>query len=186
MAVTTKGIDVSHFQGNVDWAKVKATGVAFAFAKATEGTATSDQKFATNWAGIKNVGLLRGAYHFFHGSKDAAAQANFFLSKFSGVTGDLPPVLDVETADGVSNDTLVAGVQTWLEAVADQTGVTPMIYASPAFWNGHLNDQFGSYPLWVAQYGVSAPRVPRGWTDWNFWQYSQSGKINGVSGNVDL
>ena len=84
------------------------------------------------------------------------------------------------------NDTLVAGVQTWLQTVADQTGVTPMIYASPAFWNGHLNDQFGSHPLWVAQYGVSSPKVPHGWTNWTFWQYSQSGSISGVSGNVDL
>ena len=95
MAVTTKGIDVSHFQGNVDWAKVKATGAAFAFAKATEGTATIDKMFATNWPAMKNAGLLRGAYHFFHGSKDATDQANFFLSKFSVVAGDLPPVLDV-------------------------------------------------------------------------------------------
>lgn len=186
MATTTSGIDVSHFQGKVDWGRVQATGVAFAFAKATEGTTVGDAMFATNWAGIKDAGLLRGAYHFFRASKDAGQQANFFLSKVTLSAGDLPPVLDVEVTDGASDATLQAGVQAWLDAVAAQTGVTPMIYASPAFWNEHMTDQFGDFPLWVAQYGVSAPRVPKGFKNWTFWQYSESGKVDGVSGKVDL
>lgn len=180
------GIDVSHFQGKVDWGKVKAAGVAFAFAKATEGVSYTDAMFATNWQGMQNAGLLRGAYHFFRPSQDAAAQAQHFLSVVSLQSGDLPPALDVETADGVSNDALTAGVQTWLEHVALQTGVTPIIYAGPRFWNGHVNGNFSAYPLWVAEYGVQTPQLPRGWTNWNFWQYSQSGHESGVAGNVDL
>lgn len=186
MTTTLSGIDVSHYQGSVDWSTVKAAGAAFAFAKATEGVSWSDPTFAANWAGIKSAGLLRGAYHFFRPSQDPVAQVRFFLQVVSLSPGDLPPVLDVETADGVSNDAIQSGVKTWLDTAAAQTGVTPMIYASPGFWNGQMNSGFGSYPLWVAQYGVPSPRLPRGWSNWNFWQYSQSGKINGISGNVDL
>lgn len=186
MTSRTSGIDVSHYQGTVNWTQVKAAGVAFAFAKATEGAQNSDAMFSTNWTAIKNAGLLRGAYHFFHPSQDPAAQAQHFLQAVSLSPGDLPPVLDVEASDGANNDVITAGVKTWLDTVASATGVTPMVYASPAFWNDHLTGDFSSYPLWVAQYGVSAPKLPRGWTDWNFWQYSQSGKVDGVSGNVDL
>jgi lysozyme len=186
MPTRVSGIDVSHYQGVVDWARVKAAGMAFAFAKATEGVSNSDAKFAANWSGIGDAGLLRGAYHFFHPSQDPAAQAAHFLSVVSLGAGDLPPVLDVETADAASNDAIQSGVKTWMDAVAAQTGRTPMIYASPGFWNQHLNDQFGLYPLWVAQYGVNAPKLPKGWTNWNFWQYSQTGSVDGVSGNVDM
>jgi lysozyme len=185
MATRVSGIDVSHYQQVVDWAKVKAAGIAFAFAKATDGL-NSDPTFARNWAGIGNAGLLRGAYHFFRPLKDAAAQAKHFMDVVSLAVGDLPPVLDVETADGASNDAMQSGVKTWLDTVAAQTGVTPMIYAAPGFWNQHLNDQFGSHPLWIAEYGVPSPKLPHGWTNWNFWQYSQSGQVDGVSGNVDL
>lgn len=186
MPNTLAGIDVSHYQGLVDWGKVKATGVVFAFAKATEGVSHGDATFAANWSGIKNAGLVRGAYHFFRASQDPAAQARFFLQTVSLSPGDLPPVLDVETADGASNDAIQSGVKTWLDAVAAQTGVTPMIYAAPGFWNGYMSGDFGAYLLWVAQYGVNSPRLPNGWSNWNFWQYSQSGKVNGVAGNVDL
>jgi lysozyme len=186
MATTVSGIDVSHYQGLVDWGRVKTAGMAFAFAKATEGVNVNDATFATNWSGMKNAGLLRGAYHFFRPAQDAAAQARSFLQAVSLSPGDLAPVLDVETLDGVSNDTLQSGVRTWLDSVAAQTHMTPTIYASPGFWNGHLSGDFSSYPLWVAQYGVSAPHLPRGWTNWNFWQYSQSGHVDGVSGAVDL
>jgi lysozyme len=186
MATRLSGIDVSHYQGVVDWAKIKAANVTFAFAKATEGANNTDAKFAANWVGIRNAGLVRGAYHFFHPSQDPAAQAQHFLQTVQLSPGDLPPVIDVESADGVSNSVIQSGVKTWLDAVAAQTGVKPMIYASPGFWNQHLNDQFGGYPLWVAQYGVNAPRLPKGWTNWTFWQYSQTGRMNGVLGNVDL
>ena len=74
-----QGIDVSHYQGTVDWGKVKSTGKVFAFAKATESTGSTDSQFATNWAAMKAAGVIRGAYHFFHADQDAAAQANHFL-----------------------------------------------------------------------------------------------------------
>ncbi|HEX8187839.1 MAG TPA: GH25 family lysozyme [Pyrinomonadaceae bacterium] len=181
------GIDVSHFQGHVDWQAVKAAGCAFAFAKATEGTGVTDPFFAANWAGMKAAGLLRGAYHFFRAAEPAAAQAAHFLSTVGFEPGDLPPVLDIEVNDGVTGGPLVGGVQTWLDAVEPAAGATPVIYTNTPFWDAHINDQFGSDPLWVAHY-TSAPApspLPAGWAVWTFWQYSQSIHVNGVNGAAD-
>jgi lysozyme len=179
------GIDVSHYQGHVTWEAVKGAGCAFAFAKATEGAGVTDPFFATNWAGMKAAGLMRGAYHFYRAEQDAAQQAAHFLSVVQTQPGDLPPVLDIETGDGVTGGALVGGVQTWLDAVEPAAGVTPIIYTNASFWNAQFNDQFGRYPLWIAHYGPSPSPLPRGWTDWTFWQYSQSLHINGVGGAAD-
>ena len=180
------GIDVSHFQGHVDWQAVKAAGCDFAFAKATEGAGVTDPFFAANWAGMKAAGLLRGAYHFYHAEQSAAAQAAHFLSNVQFEPGDLPPVLDIELNDGVTGQPLVEGVQTWLDAVESAAGVAPIVYTNAAFWDAHFTDQFGQYPLWIAHYGVAAPSpLPRGWADWTFWQYSASLNIAGVGGPAD-
>ncbi|MET0624507.1 MAG: GH25 family lysozyme [Pyrinomonadaceae bacterium] len=181
------GIDVSHYQGQVNWPAVKAAGCAFAFAKATEGTGDTDPYFAANWSGMKSAGLARGAYHFFRPAEDAAQQAAHFLSTVQLAPGDLPPVLDVETSDNVSNSVLVGGVQLWLDAVEPVAGVTPIIYTAASFWDAHLNNQFGAYPLWIAHYTAApAPSpLPAGWSDWTLWQYSQSLHVNGVAGAAD-
>lgn len=186
MAVQLQGIDVSHFQGNVNWQSVKSAGQAFAFAKATQGTTYTDPMFSANWGSMGNAGVLRGAYHFFQASEDAAAQADYFLKVVSLASGDLPPVIDVEITDGVSQEALQSGVLTWLQTVQEKTGITPIIYTGPSFWNEYFSASFGSYPLWIAQYGVSSPTLPRGWSGWHFWQHSESGSVEGVSGSVDL
>ncbi|HVF90945.1 MAG TPA: GH25 family lysozyme [Blastocatellia bacterium] len=182
------GIDVSHFQGAVNWDEVASAGSSFAFTKATEGLYTVDAMFAANWPAMKDAGLLRGAYHFFHASEDATAQANHFMATVQLQPGDLPPVLDVESGglDGVSSSSLVEGMTTWLELVEQRTGFTPMLYVSPSFANEYLESKFGAYPLWVAEYGVAQPRTANGWETWTFWQHSQSGTISGVNGTVDL
>jgi lysozyme len=179
------GIDVSHFQGHVDWMAVKAAGCAFAFAKATEGAGVSDPFFAANWAGMKAAGLMRGAYHFYRAQQDAAQQAAHFLSNVQFEAGDLPPVLDIEVNDGVTGATLVGGVQTWLDAVEPVAGASPIIYTNTPFWDAHFNDQFSQYPLWIAHYGPAPQPLPVGWTVWTFWQYSQSLTIAGVGGPAD-
>ena len=179
------GIDVSHFQGHVDWTAVKNAGCAFAFAKATEGAGVTDPFFAANWAGMKAAGLMRGAYHFYRAGQDAQQQAAHFLSNAQFETGDLPPVLDIEVNDGVTGEALVGGVQTWLDAVEPVAGVTPIIYTNTYFWDAHFNDQFSQYPLWIAHYGPQPQPLPAGWTVWTFWQYSQSLGIAGVGGAAD-
>lgn len=181
------GIDVSHFQGAVNWAEVRGAGCAFAFAKATESTSIVDPEFATNWNGIKAAGLVRGAYHFFRAEQDGVAQATHFLQTVQLETGDLPPVIDIELNDGVTGSRLIAGVGNWIDTVAQATGMTPLIYTNTPFWDEYMNDGFGKFPLWLAHYtGAPTPEpLPHGWTDWTFWQYSQSLTIPGVNGNAD-
>ena len=180
------GIDVSKWQGDVNWQEVKQAGVTFAFARATYGSVEVDSLFNANWQGIKNVGLARGAYHFFVTADDATEQANLFLRTVGSLeSGDLPPVLDVEAQSGTGSN-LVSGVQTWLDLVEQKLGRKPIIYTGPSFWNENLTSGFGSYPLWVAEYGVSSPKPVNGWDGWTFWQHSQSGAVEGVSGSVDL
>jgi lysozyme len=181
-----QGIDVSHFQGTVNWQEVKQAGMKFAIVKATEGQTTVDSQFNNNWQNIKAEGLLRGAYHFFDAGIDGTSQANHFLQIAQVEAGDLPPVLDVESAASASNATILQEVQNWLDTVEQALNRLPMIYTTASFWNSHLNNSFGKYPLWVAEYGVSVPKIPAGWSNWQFWQYSQSGSVEGVSGSVDM
>lgn len=178
------GIDVSYYQGDVDWQAVKAAGVTFAFARATYGSSKVDPQFSTNWPAIKAAGINRGTYHFYVSTDDPTEQADLFVRTVGSLDADdLPPVLDVESGSGTTN--LVNGVQTWLDAVEQQLGRTPMIYTGPSFWNEYMTGGFGNYPLWVAEYGVSEPKATNGWSTWAFWQYSESGSVAGIS-PVDL
>jgi GH25 family lysozyme M1 (1,4-beta-N-acetylmuramidase) len=185
------GIDVSHWQGSINWPKVKAAGMQFAFMKATESTTYTDTAFATNWAGAASVGMYRGAYHFARPKVGTgAAQADYFVSRvgsFQGA-GTLPPVLDLEATGGLGVTALRTWTQAWLTRVEQVTGRIPIIYVSPAFWESYLGNStaFTRYPLWIAHYGVSAPRVPGGWPTWTFWQRTSSGSVSGISGNVDM
>ena len=182
-----QGIDVSHYQGTVNWQSVKQAGISFAFAKASDGSTGVDSQFKTNWQGMKTAGIIRGAYHFFEPTMDATAQANDFIHTVGSLqAGDLPPVIDVEINNGASNSQMISGVTTWLNTVQQSLGRTPMIYTMASFWNAHLDNQFGDYPLWVAHYDVQSPTIPQGWSNWEFWQHSQSGSISGVTGSVDL
>lgn len=185
---TLLGIDVSDFQGRVDWQTVAKSGVVFAFAKATEGATFVADTFATNWAGMKTAGLVRGAYHFFRPTKDPIAQANLFLRTAKTAIGDLPPVLDVEVSDGVSASELNRRVAQWLKVVETATKRQAIIYTSLGFWEAGLNnsDAFRGHPLWIAQYGVNAPELPGNWSQWTFWQYSDTGRVAGVAGGVDV
>jgi lysozyme len=181
----TAGIDVSHYQGTIDWNKVKQAGVAYAFIKATESSSLVDNKFQANWQASRDAGVIRGAYHFFKASSDATAQAHNFVETIISLSSqDLPPVLDVEAGGGTASN-ISSSVQTWLDVVEQQLGRKPMIYTVASFWNSNLTNQFGDYPLWVANYGVQSPKLPNGWTRWSFWQYSQSGTVSGVAGSVD-
>jgi lysozyme len=188
MSAATKiqGIDVSHFQGTVNWQEVKLAGMKFAIVKATEGQTSVDPQFKNNWQNIHAAGLLRGAYHFFDAGVDGSAQARHFLQTAPLAAGDLPPVIDVEAAASAGNATILQEVQNWLNTVEQALNRLPMIYTTASFWNSHLNHNFGNYPLWVAEYGVAVPKIPAGWSNWQFWQYSQSGKVNGVTGSVDM
>jgi GH25 family lysozyme M1 (1,4-beta-N-acetylmuramidase) len=189
-----KGIDVSRYQHStsLDWEKVQADGVQFAFIKATEGRTYTNPYFAADWATTTQLGLYRGAYHFARPSKGtAAAQAKYFISVAgtAGGFGDLPPVLDLEDSGGMGASALRTWVSNFLQTVESLTGRTPLIYCSPSFWSSKVGDStaFTRYPLWIAHYTTaSQPRVPGGWNTWTFWQNTSSGRVNGISGNVDM
>ena len=186
------GVDVSHWQGTIAWSQVDNAGVQFAFMKATEGTNYTDTMLARNWAATEQVGIYRGAYHFARPSVGSApAQARYFVSKVGSFKqpGVLPPVLDLEATGGLGTAALRTWVSTWLTTVEDLTGRTPILYFSPSFWESNMGNStaFTRYPLWIAHYTTaSAPRVPGGWSTWTFWQRTDSGRVSGISGNVDM
>jgi GH25 family lysozyme M1 (1,4-beta-N-acetylmuramidase) len=186
------GVDVSHWQGTIAWSQVENAGVQFAFMKATEGTNYTDTMLTRNWAATEQVGIYRGAYHFARPSVGSApAQARYFVSKVGSFKqpGVLPPVLDLEATGGLGPSALRTWVSTWLTTVEDLTGRTPILYFSPSFWESNMGNSaaFTRYPLWVAHYTTaSAPRVPGGWSTWTFWQRTSSGRVSGISGNVDM
>jgi lysozyme len=181
-----KGVDVSHWDGAVAWTSVKASGISFAFAKATESTDLIDDQFAANWSGMKGAGVVRGAYHFFDASADPTSQAKYFLATVGTLeAGDLPPVLDFETLNGESEATAVARAATFLAAVTASTGKKAILYMSAEFLAGTYSS-IAPYTLWDANYGVACPGVPAEWTTWTFWQNSASGSVSGISDAVDL
>ncbi|HEU4567027.1 MAG TPA: GH25 family lysozyme [Marmoricola sp.] len=187
------GVDTSHYQHSpsLDWQKVAASGVKFAFLKATEGSTYTDPYFKADWAATSKAGIYRGAYHFARPSKGSAKkQADHFASVIGSQksAGTLPPVLDLEVTGGLSTSALVTWTRTFLKELQARTGRDPIIYVSPYFWIDHLgnNTGFHDYPLWVAHYtSKSQPMVPGKWPTWSFWQTTSSGRISGISGNVD-
>jgi lysozyme len=188
---TVEGIDVSVYQGTINWGGVAAAGKKFAIVRVSDGTGTMDSQFARNWSGAKAAGLVRGTYQFFRASEDATAQANLVVSQLNAAGGlqadDLPVVADVEVSDGQSTATIAAKLTTWMARVHQGTGKVPLVYTSPGVWGNMGNPQgFSSYILWVAHYGVQCPLMPSGWSTWKFWQYSSTGSVGGISGNVDL
>jgi lysozyme len=177
------GIDVSTYQGAINWQAVSQSGIKFAYAKASEGTTIKDKHFAENWNGMGQNGVLRGAYHFYRVANDPAQQADNFLSCLPTKPlqpGDLPPALDLEEQGDQSH---IPGILQWLNIVQQAVGRQPVIYTATGFWADAA--QLATYPLWVANYGVSQPHLPKGWTVWTFWQYADNGSVPGIAGNVD-
>jgi uncharacterized protein (TIGR03382 family) len=185
---TTFGIDVSSWQGSINWSSVAGAGVKYAFIRVSDGANYADSRFAANWSGAKAHGVRRGAYQFFRSNQDPVAQANVLISHMGTlVDGDLPPVVDVETTDGVSASTRASRLHQWLDRVHSVTGLTPIIYTGGYFWDDNVAANFSGYPLWHAGYtGGSCPStVSSHWSRWSFWQYTSSGHVSGIAGNVD-
>jgi lysozyme len=183
---TVDGIDVSSWQGTIDWSKVKASGRVFAIARISDGSYI-DVDFPANWSGMKSVGMVRGAYQYFRPGQDPVAQANSVIKAVGMLgDGDLPVTLDVEASDGQSAATIVSKIHTWADKVAAGTGKRPMIYTAKYFWNGSVaTKDFAAFDLWVANYYVTCPDIPTAWTDWKFFQYTDKNVVPGISGGVD-
>jgi lysozyme len=184
------GIDVSAYQGLVDWEivrsmKIKNDSVTFAFIKATEGTGYFDRYFHHNWEGSKKAGLLRGAYHYFRPNRAGKEQAYYFIQRVQIEKGDLPPVLDIEEIKDISAEELQKELKVFLQILEEHYQVLPVIYTSRVFYQQYLGKAFNRYPLWVAQYkNLQTPQIKG--RNWHFWQHSYEGTVSGINVPVDL
>ena len=184
---TVEGIDVSVWQAAVNWPSVKNAGITFGIARVSYGTSL-DSWFDDNWNGMKSVGLVRGAYQFFLPLQDPIAQADLMINAMGPLgPGDLPPVVDVEDTDGQSPSTIAAKLKQWCQHIEAATGKKPIIYTGKYFWQDNVASyDFGGYPLWIPNYSNTCPNLPNDyWSDWVIFQYTSTGSVPGVSGNVD-
>ncbi len=184
------GIDVSVYQGLIDWKRVRAAEVDFVFVKASEGDKYADRCFNYNWQQARQQEIPRGAYHVLHPSQDAVAQAAHFMKVVGANIGELPPVLDLESAilETTNINEVIKRVSTWLTYVKEKAGIQPMIYAGHATTKGYFGseDPFGNIELWFAEYKHGKPTIPKEWGRWTFWQFSPKGSVNGINQLVDM
>lgn len=183
------GIDISHYQGEIDWnefskAQSADAPIKFIFLKATEGGDLCDEKFATNFESARQNGYIRGAYHFFNPETSGLKQAEFFIRTVRLDSGDLPPVLDIEKRGGREIEALKKELKIWLHRVENHYGVKPILYTSHKFKTKYLDDPFfNQYPYWIAHYYVDSVAYKG---EWKFWQHTDVGSVPGISENVDL
>jgi lysozyme len=184
------GIDISHYQGTIDWdalrsAMIEGCPLRFVMIKATEGTGKLDENFNDNFYQAREYGYVRGAYHFWSNKSGARDQAYYFLKQVHLEEGDLPPVLDVEhkPADKSIED-FQRDILTWLHIVEDKYHTKPIIYTYYKFKENYLSAPvFDDYPYWIAHYYVDKVEYSG---PWKFWQHTDAGKLPGIKGYVDF
>ncbi|WP_168798026.1 glycoside hydrolase family 25 protein [Pacificoceanicola onchidii] len=180
------GIDVSHYQGTVHWGQVARAGMQFAYVKATAGLTYKDPRYSANISGARKAGLTAGAYHFYIPGDDPIKQAEHYLSHVTVGPGSLPPALDLESIPASDSDSDVGDTALkWLKHVEEKTGCKPVIYSNGSYYREYLGKPLEGYPFWLAEY-ANHPRLPSGIKDWTFWQHSQTGRVTGITGHVDL
>jgi lysozyme len=185
------GVDVSRWQGDIDWETLRGQGANFAFIKATDGGDHLDPMFMQNWNGAHRAGLKRGAYHFFYWCRTAADQADWFIRNVPRVKGALPPVIDVEFNHQSdckrrwSREDVLQKMKVFMDRLERHYGQRPIIYTAPDFYEAYLRGAFRDYPFWLRSVAAHpSKRYPD--RNWVFWQYSGSGLSQGVGGRIDL
>lgn len=176
-----KGIDISNLNGSVDINSVKNSGYSFVISKITEGTTFVDRYGSINVANTKKAGLIAGAYHFarFRTKDKAINEANFFKQ-------NCPSNVDFVCLDFEQQEAAGDMTEACLAFLNIAATIAPaVIYCNPNYINSYLNSSITRYPLWIANYGVLSPKVPI-WGKYAIWQYSESGRVSGISGQVDL
>jgi lysozyme len=183
-----KGIDISHHQNEIEWFKVKNK-ISFVFVKATEGSDFIDSRFHQNIDSIKKYNIPYAAYHFFTFCSSGKNQAVNFINNFKYDAGALPPVVDLEFL-GKCNTTppddfdVIKEVKIFLETIDTHYNKTPIIYTTYAFYNEYLINDFNEYHFWIRDL-FKEPKL-KDKKNFVFWQYSNCGKIDGITGNVDM
>ncbi len=192
------GIDVSHYQQTIDFAKVASAGYSFASIKATEGVTELDTSLAKHWASAGASGLLRGSYHFFRSTSDPLAQMRRFVEELGKVeaahgAAEIPPTLDVEWQSAahplgaLSPEAFANSILAAITELAKLCGRRPLIYTAPGFTSllPH-RDLAAVADLWIASYRSTPPSPIHGWAKWHFWQYSSTAVVPGCQGQVDV
>ncbi|MEB2844904.1 glycosyl hydrolase [Rhizobiales bacterium RZME27] len=185
------GVDVSRWQGEIDWPKLRTQGANFAYIKATDGGDHLDPMFRTNWRRAKEAGIRRGAYHFFYWCRTAGEQADWFIRNVPREPDALPPVIDVEYNGEsackmrLSKAKVIEKMQVFMDKLERHYGQRPVIYTAPDFYKDNLRGEFENYPFWLRAVAQHPSKV---YPDrkWVFWQYSGSGLSHGVTGKIDL
>lgn len=187
-----KGVDVSSYQGEIDWQTLADEDVSFAFIKATEGSSHVDSKFEENWENAQSSGLAVGAYHFFSYDSQGKTQAENFIKNVTAFDGMLPPVIDLEFYGNKANDPpsreyVDQELGTMLEMLEEHYGQKPIIYATESSYELYLSGAYKEYDIWFRDV-IKPPSISDG-REWTFWQYSNRGRLKGYVGRekfIDL
>lgn len=186
------GIDISKWQGDIDWHAVRASGVAFAFIKATEGADHADERFAENWAAARRAGVPRGAYHYYYFCRTAQEQARWFAANVPPERGALPPVLDMEWTPESRTCRMRPDPQTvrsemaiWLAEAGRHYRKRPVIYTTVDFYRDNELWKVRGYDFWLRSV-ANHPSVIYPGQSWAFWQYTGTGMIPGIKGRADI
>lgn len=181
------GVDISHYQGNVDFDKLEDENIRFVFIKATEGAKYSDEMYDVNMEKAEKSNLYVGAYHFFSSQSSGLNQANNYIKVVGDLTGKLPPVVDVEVYGCKKNNSeIVEELENCLRALEEHYKVKPIIYTTINNYNAYVKSYFDEYPLWIRNVYFHANFINSNWT---FWQYSDKENLNccdGTEKNIDM
>ncbi|HLN94857.1 MAG TPA: glycoside hydrolase family 25 protein [Flavobacterium sp.] len=182
------GIDVSEYQGRIIWDSVRNVAgqfpIEYVFIRATAGSDRPDAAFKRNWKGAAKAGLLKGAYHYYRPDENSIKQADLFIRTVTLRKGDLPPVLDIEKVPASQSvDSLKKGLKRWLDKVEAHYHMKPIIYTGEKYYDAFLADDFPDYPFWIANYNFFVEEID---DDWLMWQFSESARVSGIKGTVDL
>jgi lysozyme len=182
------GFDVSEYQGEINWEQTyhidEAFELSYVFIRATAGENRIDSRFKENWKGAKARQLIRGAYHYYRPNENSLVQADNFIKNVTLQKEDLPPVLDIEKLPKTQSIVrLKVGLRNWLSVVEKHYGVKPIIYSGESYYKDFLKEEFSEYPLWIANYNFWRNDLE---SDWQFWQFTEKAKIEGIDAMVDL
>lgn len=178
------GIDVSHYQGTINWDEVNTSAhpIEYVFVRATMGTNGKDNQFKRNWKATKRSGYIRGAYHYYRPNENSVLQFQNFARTVELSAGDFPPVLDIEEMGKYGKENLITGVLNWLRLVEEHYGVKPIVYTGSNFYKQFLKGHIEAYPLWIAAY--SGSHRLKG-VNWSFHQFNDKMRVKGINSFVD-
>lgn len=180
-----EGIDVSHYQGTIDWDKVvDGTNISYAYLKATEGSSYVDDTYERNLREARRVGLSVGSYHFYRASVSPQEQFDNIVRNIKADDQDLVPIIDIEHRGNVSEEQFISDLRELLRLVEQHFGKKPLLYTYQNFYNRHFSGLFSGYHWMIAKYQSEAPVLSDG-SDYIMWQYTSKGQIDGIRGHVD-